>query len=203
MKQMTLSERLFNNVNTAFSINFMVLENIAKLLPNGKQTVFTSSDVFRQRTYKDETYDLNFHSFDEIRNDFFKSIEDEFEAEQILQEFQNNCTALIFAYNKTSKQQIKVSDVFSDRNIINWELFSELFEIVSPDTPQTSQDSINFQFTLAQFANFYDVYKDWVSAYDIFQTLKDDISDFGSRTAYLGKPQHPDVFVLDFEVLEL
>lgn len=199
MKEMTLSERLFNNINTAFSINFMVLQNISKLLPHGNQTIFTSSDVFREKTYKEYTYDFRFEEFADIRNDYYKTIRDEFEADEILGEFKTNSQTFIDAYNEAMGTSYSVSDVFTDRNVKSWEFFEQIFEDAESNNLPQTQSTLNLQKSLGQFANFYDVYKDWLSAYEIFEALEKDITPFGSRSAYLGKPQNPDIFILTFD----
>ena len=199
MKEMTLSERLFNNVNTALSINFMILQNISKLLPNGNQTVFTSRDVFREKTYEETTYDFRFEEFAEIRRDFFKSIQNEFEAPEILGEFKQNCKTFIDAYNSVMKTKFSISDVFSERNVKDWAFFEQLFEDVEALSAQQNPSVLALRKTLGDFASFYDVYKDWLSAYELFEAIKGDLTESGSRSAYLGRPRNPDIFTLSFD----
>ena len=154
MKKMSLSERLFNNVDTAFSINFMVLQNISMLLPHGNQTVFTSEDVFREKTYRECSYDFRFEEFAEIRNDYFKTIRSEFEADEILEEFKTNCKTFIDSYNLAMGTNFSVEDVFTDRNVKNWAFFEQLFEDAEKITQPPNQNMISLQVVLGQFANF-------------------------------------------------
>ena len=45
------------------------------------------------------------------------------------------------------------------------------------------------------FLNDYNQYKEWLSAYEIFEVLDNDITIYGSKSLYYGKPENPDVFL--------
>lgn len=45
----------------------------------------------------------------------------------------------------------------------------------------------------------YDEYKDWLSAYEIFEVLESDITSYGSKSFYHGITSNPNILKLNFD----
>lgn len=106
---------------------------------------------------------------------------------------------MLAEYNSYLGKNVKYSDVFSERNIKNWEAFNQIFEDVESLKDISSLDSLKLNISLGQFLIFYEDYKNWLSAYEIFEVLDNDITSYGNKSFYHGKPDNPDVFIMDFD----
>ena len=198
MKELSYMERVYNNLNTAFSINFMILQNLDRIKVGSNQ-VLTRDDIFGEKSSAQYHYDMYFKDYAEVRNDYFEEIREFFSAETYFNSFNTNAQYLIDEYNACFGKNLQVKDVFSARNVKNWELFNQIFDDVEHFEGKSSLDTLKLQCAFAQFLIFYDDYKKWLSAYEIFETLERDITSYGGKSLYHGRPDNPDVFVLNFD----
>ena len=196
---MSYNEKLFYNLNTAFSLNFMVLQNLARLLPSGNNTVFTRDDIFGEKSSAKQHYEMYFEDLAEIRNDYFAEIRSFFSPETYFESFKTNTKYMLDEYNDRFEKKVSYSDIFSDRNVKNWEAFNKLFDNIENYNGQNSMDRMKLQFAFAQFLTFYDDYKEWLSAYEIFEVLESDITSYGSKSFYHGITQNQDVLTIHFD----
>ena len=200
MKELSYIERVYNNLNTAFSINFMVLQNLARInVASGN--VFTRNDIFGAKSSAEKQYDDYFKEYAEIRNDYFEEIREFFAAETYFNSFNTNAHYLIDEYNACFEKNLQVKDVFSDRNVKNWKLFNQIFDDVENFEAKSSIDTLKLHCAFAQFLIFYDSYKKWLSAYEIFEVLERDITSYGGKSLYHGKPDNDDIFILNFDII--
>ena len=72
-KEMSFIEKVYYNLNTAFSLNYMVLQNLARLLPSGNN-VMTRNDIFGEKTGAMYQYDMYYKDLAEARNEHFEGI---------------------------------------------------------------------------------------------------------------------------------
>ena len=198
MKELTYIEKIYNNLNSAFSVNYMILQNLDRIMKCMSKKSESGGDL-REQTSAEYHYDKFFHDYAEYRNDFFDEVRAYFDAETYLKMFKANSEYLLDAYNNCFGKNIPIQEVFSDRNIVNWNLFNNIFSEVESCKNEQLPGFIITQYALAQFLLFYDEYKKWLSAYEIFEVLENDINPNGSKSVYYGKPKNPDVFVLDFK----
>ena len=63
----------------------------------------------------------------------------------------------------------------------NWESFNKLFDNIENYNGQNSMDRMKLQFAFAQFLTFYDDYKEWLSAYEIFEVLDRLSTPYGTK----------------------
>ena len=198
MKEMSYIDKVYYNLNTAFSLNYMVLQNLARLLPSGNN-VLTRNDVFGEKSSAMYHYEMYYKDLAETRNEQFEGIRKFFSPEVYFEQFQKDSTYLLEDYNEKLGKNIKYSDVFSSRNIKNWELFNKIFDDVENFTGKNSLETLKLQFAFAQFLTMYDEYKDWLSAYEIFEVLESDITHYGSKSFYHGITNNTDVLKLNFD----
>lgn len=197
MKEMSFIDKVYYNLNVAFSLNYMVLQNLARLFPNGN--VMLRDDIFGKKTSAQKDYDEYYEDYAEIRNEQFEKIRNFFAPELYFEQFKNDSIFLLDEYNKKLGKNVKYSDVFSERNIRNWETFNKIFDDVENFKGKNSLDTMRLQFGFAQFLTMYDEYKDWLSAFEIFEVLDSDITSRGSKSFYFGITSNPDVLKLNFD----
>lgn len=195
---MSFIEKIYYNLNTAFSLNFMILQNQSRLA-NNDNNVMLRNDIFGQKDHLTKLYNDLFEDYAETRNDYFDEIRQFFAAENYFESFRTNSQYMIDEYNEHLGKNVKVSDLFSSRNIKDWELFNQIFDEVENFQGKSSKDSLKLQMAFAQFLMFYDEYKKWLSAYEIFEVLERDITPYGSKSLYHGIINNPDVFKLNFD----
>ncbi len=200
MKKLSYMERVYHNLNTAFSINYMILQNLDRImkLRNGSG-VMTRDDIFGSKSSAEYHYDNYFKDFAEIRLEYFDEIRRFFDAETYFRSFSINSQYLIEEYNKFFGKNKKTSDIFSERNVKDWEIFNQIFDEINDCQSKPSFDVLKMQCAFAQFLIFYEDYKNWLSAYEIFEVLENDITSYGSKSLYHGITHNEDVFVLDFD----
>lgn len=198
MKEMSFIEKVYYNLNTAFSLNYMVLQNLARLLPSGNN-IFTRDDIFGEKSSARYHYEQYYEELAEIRNEQMDGIRKFFSPEIYFEQFKKDSTYLLEDYNEKLGKNVKYSDVFSERNIKNWELFNKIFDDVDNFKGKNSLETLKLQFGFAQFLTMYDEYKDWLSAYEIFEVLEADITSRGSKSFYYGIISNPDVLKLNFD----
>lgn len=198
MKEMSYIDKVYYNLNTAFSLNYMVLQNLARLLPSGNN-VLTRNDIFGEKSSAKYHYEMYYQDLAETRNEQFEGIRKFFSPEIYFEQFQKDSTYLLEDYNEKLEKSIEYSDVFSSRNIKNWELFNEIFNDVENFVGKNSLETLKLRFSFAQFLMMYDEYKVWLSAYEIFEVLENDITSYGSKSFYHGITNNPDVLKLNFD----
>lgn len=198
MKEMSFIDKVYYNLNTAFSLNYMVLQNLARLLPSNKM-VFSRDDIFGEKSSATYHYEKYYEDLAEIRNEQMEGIRKFFSPEIYFEQFKKDSTFLLEDYNEKLGKNVKYSDVFSERNIKNWELFNKLFDDVDQFKGKNSLETLKLQFSFAQFMTMYDEYKDWLSAFEIFEVLDSDITSRGSKSFYFGITSNPDVLKLHFD----
>lgn len=198
MKELSFIDKVYYNLNTAFSLNYMVLQNLARLLPSEK-TVFTRDDIFGEKSSARYHYEKYYDDLAEIRNEQMEGIRKFFAPEIYLDQFKKESTYILEEYNKNLGKNVKYSDVFSERNIKNWEQFNKIFDDVENFKGKNSLETLKLQFAFAQFLTIYDEYKEWLSAFEIFEVLDNDITSRGSKSFYFGITSNPDVLKLNFD----
>ena len=191
-------ETIYSNLNRAFSIHFMILQNQDRLTSRDKNVMFRN-DIFGKKDSVTTLYNDLFKDYASIRNEFFAEIRQYFAAETYFESFKTNTQYMIDEYNEHLGKNIKASDLFSSRNIKDWELFNQIFDDVENFQGKSSIDSLKMQMVFAQFLMFYDDYKKWLSAYEIFEVLEQDITSYGSKSLYHGITNNPDIFKLNFD----
>lgn len=196
--EMSFIEKVYYNLNTAFSLNYMVLQNLARLLPSGK-TVFTRDDIFGEKTGAMYHYEMYYKDLAETRNEQFEAIRKFFAPEIYFEQFKKDSTYLLEDYNEKLGKNVKYLDLFSERDIKNWELFNKIFDEVENFQGKNSLETLKLQFSFAQFLTMYDEYKDWLSAYEIFEVLESDITSYGSKSFYHGITNNPNILKLSFD----
>lgn len=198
MKELSFIEKVYYNLNTAFSLNYMVLQNLARLLPSDNN-VLTRNDIFGEKSFAMYQYEKYYEDLAEIRNEQMEGIRKFFAPEVYFEQFKKESTYILEDYNEKLGKDVKYSDVFSERNIKNWELFNKIFDDVENFKGKNSLETLKLQFAFAQFLTIYDEYKDWLSAYEIFEVLENDILPRGSKSFYFGITNNPDVMKLHFD----
>ena len=196
---MSYIEELYFHVDMAFSMNFAILQNLARLLPEGKDNIFYRDFLFREKTYAEQQYENYYEKFAEIRNEKFAEVRNIFNVESHLEIFREYTFSLISKYNKIFGKNLSCFDIFSDKDIINWDKFNLIFQDMSQLKKLNSEALFDFDSEFAVFLNFYNEHRDWVSAYEIFEVLEDDITPRGSKSLYFGQPSNPNVMVIDFD----
>ena len=195
---MSYIEKIYYNLNTAFSLNFMVLQNLERILPSDKH-IYTSDDIFGKKSFAMQDYEFYYEELADIRNEHFNRIRNFFSPEIKFEQFKKDSQFLLNLYNEKLKKNISYLDIFSERNIKIWEVFSDIFNNVENFVGKNSLDTLKLQFAFAQFLTSYDEYKDWLSAFEIFEVLEDDITPRGSKSLYFGNSNNPDIFKLKYD----
>ena len=129
MKEMSFIDKVYYNLNTAFSLNYMVLQNLARLLPSGNM-IFTRDDIFGEKSSAKYHYEMYYDQLAEIRNEQMEGIRNFFAPEVYIEQFQKESKYILEDYNEKLGKNVKYSDIFSERNIKNWEAFNRLFDDV-------------------------------------------------------------------------
>lgn len=202
MSEINKIQELYNYLNVAFSTNFMILQNLARLFPEENNNVFGSSDIFGDKSSDRELFDMLYYDFAEIRKDYFRKIRAFFEANNLPESFREGSHLLIDSYNQVFKKNIEYSSIFSNKDIHDWEAFNRIFENIDKIERKSSFDERKLQFLFMHFLNDYNQYKEWLSAYEIFEVLDNDITIYGSKSLYYGKPENPNVLTFNLSDYE-
>ena len=197
MSEMSYIDQAYYNLNTAYSIHFMILQNLDRILSN-KGSIFDRKDIFGKKSELDYIYDSYYKDYADIRNEFFSKFFKFLNPESSLKNFKENANYLIQIYNELLSKDIKYSDVFSDRDIFNWNIFNEMIDNAE-NFQGKNIDILKLQSTFGQFLVLYEQYKQWLSVFEIYETLEKDITSYGSKSIYFGKPNNPGVFVINFD----
>lgn len=200
MKQVDLKKKR-NDVNLAYTINFMILENIHQYLPDGNQTMFTSEDIMRDRTRDEIYYDKMFERYAEFRNVCFDEIREAFKDDDLVSDFKRASKEFLDTYNKYKTHKLEYNEVFSERNVSNWFKFNRMIgkvQTVASD-PKKLKKAEDLVDVTARFVTFYDAYKDWLTEYEIFEKLDKDIDKNGSRSVFYKKDTNPEILTIKRE----
>ena len=69
MEQLTFNDELQKLINSAFSVNYMVLDNFRHVDPTNHKGTFLRDDIFGQKSRKQMVYENLYHDYAEIRNE--------------------------------------------------------------------------------------------------------------------------------------
>lgn len=180
----------------------MILQNqerLKKLSMESNGNVFSRNDIFGQKSHLKQLYDDLYDEYAESRNEYFVKTRELYAPQKNFNTFKTSSQFMIDEYNKYLNKSVKHSDIFSDRNIKDWDKFNQIFDDVENFQGISSIDAMKLQYSFSQFLIFYDEYKKWLSAYEIFEILEQDITYSGSRSFYYGNYNNPDVFKLNFD----
>lgn len=187
---------LRDDLNYAFSINYMVLENLDKLMPKNGQMIFSRNDIFGQKSREEEIYNLRFHEFAKVRNECFSNIQKGLDSFNCKEKFKANSECLLGVYNQSTGNNIKYDDLFGNDDVKNWELFQKINQSVNTEDFDSLENRGRLVIALHQFSVFYEDYKLWKIVSEIFDVLQNDINGYGSKTLYFGKPDNQNIIKL-------
>ena len=197
MKEMSYIDRIYNTISVAYSVNFMVLQNLERLMPSGDNNVFMSADVFGEKSSKQKDYEVYYTEYADIRSSYFKQIKKFLNEYNQIEKFQESSRVLLNTYNQYFNKDIKYSTVFSDRDIKNWEEFKKIYDSVNTISFRSSFYGRKLQYIFGCFLNEYETYKNWLTAYEIIEALESDITEHGSKSLYFEKPNNPNLFLIE------
>lgn len=198
MEQLSFFDELQHSLNVAFSVNYMVLDNFRHVDPSNHKGVFSSADIFGEKTRKQKTYDSLYHDYAKTRNEVYAHLQEFFDSYNFPNCFNENAKALVELYNDVYHENLSVRDVFSETEIADISILEQFANDVENGHPNV-KNGPKCYYALNQFALFYEQYKIWLSAYEIFKTLQDDITSRGSKSLIFGKPTNDNVFLIDKE----
>lgn len=187
-----------NEVNLAYSINFMLLENISKILPYGNQTIFTS-EFFKRVKSNDEKYiDMLFEVYSDFRNQIFAEIRETFKKDNLTDEFKTKSAEFLNCFNSAFKKDVKYSAIFSERDVADWFMFNRMASMtMSKMKTAKNYDEIKLKNAFTEFLVFYDNYKNWLAEMEVFEKLDKDITEIGSKSVFFEKPTNPNIINVD------
>lgn len=199
-----MTNLFFNNIlrddlNYAFSINYMVLENLNNLLPQNGQTVFSRDDIFRSKSTEERLYNIRFHQYAKMRNKYFLNIQKALDSFNFEARYKANTNTLINIYNETTGDNMNYDDVFGADDVKNWELYSKIYQSLNSQNFVRLDGRGKLMIALHHFGSFYENYKVWKVVSDIFEVLQNDINSYGSKTLYFGKPDNPNIIKVSKE----
>ncbi len=199
MEELTLNEDLQRSVNNAFSINYMVLDNFRHVDPANHNGVLLHNDIFGEKSRKQKTYESLYHDYAEIRNEAFALLNNFFKSYGYEKCFIENTNTLVNLYNKVYNADVKVGDYFTDKEIIDISFLEKFADDIENNETLSMFERTNCYLALNDFLVFYEQYKMWLSSFEIFQTLQEDITSHGSKSLMYGKPTNKNVFVIEKE----
>lgn len=197
MKEMSYIDRIYNTISVAYSVNFMVLQNLDRLIPSGENNVFMSADVFGEKSSKQKDYDMYYTEYADIRLSYFKQIKEFLHEYNQIEKFQESSQVLLDTYNQYFNKDIKYSTVFSDRDIKSWKEFNKIYDAINTISSRSSFYVRKLQYIFGCFLNEYETYKNWLTAYEIIEALESDITERGSKSLYFEKPNNPNLFLIE------
>lgn len=182
-----LKETLNEHLNNAFSINYMVLDNINHILPENGNMVFTRDDIFGSKSKEKRIYNERFHEYAKMRTESFLKIREGLESYGFQEKFKRNSKVFVEIYNELGREKVKYDDIFSDDDIKDWNFFYEVDRILRKGAFRSNKERFELAIINEQFLGFYDEYRAWKSAYDIFNVLSNDINDYGNKSIHYGR----------------
>lgn len=188
-----LKETLNEHLNNAFSINYMVLDNINHLVPENGNMVFTRDDIFGSKSKEKRIYNERFHEYAKMRTESFLKIREGLESYGFQEKFKRNSKVFIEIYNELGRNKVKYEDVFSSNDIKNWAFFYNIDKVLRKGAFRSNKERLELAIINEQFLGFYDQYRAWKSAYDIFNVLDNDIDTYGNKSIYHGRTGGQDV----------
>lgn len=198
-KQYSLIDSLNAQLNSAYSINYTILENLTHLVPNNGQMVFTREDIFGKKTPEQQKYDNRFYTLASYRNDSFSAIKQSLSSLDFENMFKENTKTFVDFYQKDFKRPLQYNSLFSKDDIKNWDLFHRIGEEILNDTTTPNKDRAQFGSVYYEFMDFYYRYSNWKSIKEIFEVLDSDINTFGSKSIYYGNIDNPNVLKISID----
>ena len=197
MEQLTFNDELQKLLNSAFSVNYMVLDNFRHVDPTNHQGTFLREDIFGPKSRKQEVYENLYHDYANIRNECFKYIQEYLDSFQYPKHFRENAASIVDMYNKVCNKNVQVSDMFSSSEIKNVDFLAQISDGLETNKKLSSMERTSCYLALNSYAVFYEQYKMWLTASEIFNTLQDDITSHGSKSFQYGKPTNNNIFIID------
>lgn len=200
MEEIKIKDKMNNDLNFAFSINYLILDILDKITPKGK-TNFTREDIFAEKSMY-ENYLFELHKiYAEAREETFDTIQKNFNSMDYEKVFKQNNEILLNLYNETMGKQVKYDEVFSEKDIENWDFFTELEEKIS-NSDLSDLKATTLGVMLYQYLSFYNDYKNWRSVTEIFEVLKNDFNSYGAQSFTYGKPQNQEILKVNCDFLK-
>lgn len=187
-----------DDIDLAYSINFMMLENISNLLPFGNQTVFNSEFIKREKTLDEIYEDELFYLYADFRNQVFSAIKEYFEKNDLTAKFKLLSKDFLNSFNATFNKNIKYGAVFSASDVLDWFKFNRMSSMtISKMSTAKNYNEIKLRTSFTNFLVFYDDYKNWIAEKEIFEKLNEDITDTGSKSVLFEKQTNPNLIMVE------
>ena len=199
MNESTFYDELQDALNLAYKINYLVLDNFRHIDPMNHQGVFSREDLFGPKTKAQKTYETLYHDYAKYRNECFAKLQNFFDSYNFPSRFLSETSALVDIYNKATKQNYKVEDVFTSKEVKDVKFLEQIGYDIEFNPNLSFKDRTSCYLALSQFAYFYEQYKMWISSKEIFDALQDDITSHGSKSLLFSKPSNKSIFLLDKE----
>ena len=198
-KKLTFKQTLSQNLNTAFSINYTILENLNRMMPENGQKVFTSNDIFGEKSSDQILYDQNFHDFAQIKIQCYKEIKKGLKDLHFKERFRKNTKYILELYEEVTGTKFEYDKIFSNDDIKDWDSFNKIGDFFRYDDTLTNRSRTELGIVYYQFLAFYDDYRAWKATCDIVEALDKDINQYGAKSIYFGKIDNPDIVKIDID----
>lgn len=198
-KKLTFKQTLSQNLNTAFSINYTILENLNRMMPENGQMVFTSNDIFGEKSNDQILFNQKFHEFAELKNKCYKEIKKELSKLNFKEQFLNNTKYLLEFYEEITGIKLEYNKVFGNGDIKDWDLFNQIGDYSRNDSSLTNRSKTELAIIFYQFLAFYDEYRAWKATCDIVDVLDKDINQYGAKSVYFGKIDNPNIIKVNID----
>lgn len=199
MEELTFKEKINEAINTALSINYMVLNAYDRAMPEGKM-YFDRNDIFnksRQQRINDEVLKQTA----EARMECLYHIGEFINSIGHIEAFKSNSLSFIEYYNKCTGENIQPSEFFTETDVKDLNHLIDLSEKVQYCNI-SNHEKMEFLFVLSTFLNFYDSYKNWLISRELFDAVTDDVTPYGARSLSYGKPENPAIINIDAKYLQ-
>ena len=193
----TLREELQDALNFAFSVNYMVLDNFRHVDPTNHEGAFSRNDIFGPKSRKDQVYEGLYKDYATIRNQCFENLQRFFDSYDYQNRFETTATDLVNIYNIATNKKISANDYFTKTDVKDVSIFEKMVEDIETNNSLPAKNKADCYIALNNFALFYEQYKLWLNSYEIFNTLKDDITQHGSKSYLFGKPTNKNILSMD------
>lgn len=199
MKELSFKEKVNEAINTALSINYMVLNAYDRAMPEGKM-YFDRNDIFnksRQQRINDEVLKQTA----EARMECLYHIGEFINSVGHIEAFKSNSLSFIEYYNTCTGENIQPSELFTDTDVKDLDQLFVLADKVQ-NSNISNYEKMKFLVVLSTFLNYYDSYKSWLVSRDLFDAVVNDVTPYGAKSLSYGKPENPAILNVDAKYLQ-
>lgn len=202
MDNINLNDYLSNLICNAYSANFMVLQQRKIAMPDTEQNIFTTDEIFKEKTFL-ENYEENvFDAMVQVRNELFESIDEQLEVLGVDVFYKNCLKNLIDFYNINSTKTLSYENLAPKSKNFDYETLHTITKELKKAQFKSDDDADLMIYLYNKFVSACDDYRTFVIDAELLQAIKNDIGQYGNKTLSFNKPDNANIIIMKKDFFE-